>query len=106
MLSNAKHAPRLSHRNLKQWGKDKSTFVEVGKLLEDSCRSKHTQIWSSRTMLFKLFSSWHTNNLWIWLRRTYVMMAKTYCYMDQTFYKLFVKAWNFCSTLQSLSRHT
>jgi len=26
--------------------------------------------------------------------------------MDQTFYKLFVKAWNFPGTLQSLSRHT
>jgi len=34
------------------------------------------------------------------------MMGKTYCYMDQKFYKLFVKAWNFRGTLQSLSRHT
>jgi len=57
-------------------------------------------------VLFKLFSSWHTNNFWIWPRHTYFMMAKTYCYMDQTFYKLFVKASNFRGTLQSLSRHT
>ena len=57
-------------------------------------------------VLFKLFSSWHTNNFWIWQWHTYFMMAKTYCYMDQTFYKLFVKTWNFRGTLQSLSRHT
>jgi len=40
-----------------------------------------------KPMLFKLFSSWHTNKFWIWPWHTYFMMAKTYyCYMDQTFY--------------------
>jgi len=27
----------------------KGKFVEVGKLLEDSCRSKYVKIWSSRS---------------------------------------------------------
>ena len=61
-----------------------------------------------QAVLFKLFSSWHTNNFWIWPRHTYFLTAKTYCYvtLDQTCYKFFVKAWNFRGALNSLSRHT
>jgi len=35
--------------NLKKWGKEKDTFVEVGKLLEDSCRRKYAKLWSSKS---------------------------------------------------------
>jgi len=39
----------LSLINLKKWRKEKGGFIEVGKLLEDSFRSKHMKIRSSRS---------------------------------------------------------
>jgi len=42
-------------------------------------------------LAFQIFSSWHSNNFWIWPRHTYFMMAKTYCYMDQTYDKFLSK---------------
>ena len=39
----------LSLRYIKKWVKEKSTCVEVGKLLKDSCRNEPVKIWSFRS---------------------------------------------------------
>jgi len=52
-LSNAKHTSGPYLRNLKKL-KEKGTFAEVGKLLKDSCRCKHTKILSSKSNIEQL----------------------------------------------------